>query len=110
MDRFCIRHSHRGSSRAWRLVLARHCLDRDARQQVVDEIGDCAQCWADTALALTDAASGLLLRAAGIPDMDGHGNVTGPGVDWLLGLIDDFLVCEQADRRDLERGPGDLAG
>jgi hypothetical protein len=104
MQRFCRTHSHRGSSRAHRLLLARHSLDTDAQRQVVDEHGDCGQCWQDTALALVDAANSLLLRYAGIPDMDGNGNVTGWSVDWLLELIDDHLVCEAADRRDLEQG------
>ena len=54
--------------------------------------------------ALSDAAHGLMIRSWGVPAMDDHGTVTGPGVDWLLGLVDDLLACEAADRRDLERG------
>jgi hypothetical protein len=104
MSRFCIRHSHRGSSRAYRMVLARHSLDRPAEQQVVDEHGDCAQCWEDTAVALADAAHGLLIRLGPLPEMDRHGIANGPTIDWLLGWIDDLLECEAADRRDLERG------
>jgi hypothetical protein len=71
---------------------------------VVDEHGDCAMCWRDTALAAVDAAANLLVRSAGtVPEMDGHGNVSGPSVDWLLGRVDSLLECEQAERRDLER-------
>jgi len=105
MNRYCTAHSHRGSSRAYRMILARHSLDRDAEQQVVDEHADCVKCLQSTALALSDAANSLLLRYAGIPNMDGHGNCTGPGVDWVLGLIDDLLACEELDRRELGRGP-----
>jgi hypothetical protein len=95
---FCTAHSHRGSSRAHRMILARHVLDDDLHQNIVDEHGDCARCWADTASALADAAGGLLLRCAGIPGMDAAGNVSGTSVDWLLGRIDTALQCEQADR------------
>ncbi|HSS22899.1 MAG TPA: hypothetical protein VLL82_00450 [Mycobacterium sp.] len=102
MDRFCTAHTHRGSSRAWRLILARHSLDQDAHRHIVDEHGVCADCWRDTCLAAVDAAAALLVRSAGAPPhMDAHGNVTGPSVDWLLRRIDTLLACEQADRRDL---------
>jgi hypothetical protein len=104
MDR-CHTHSSRGSSRAWRLIHASHALDRDTHQRIVDEIGDCESCWRDTALAGTEAASSMMVRCWGVPGMDGHGNVDGPGVDWLLDIIASSLECEEADRRDLERGP-----
>lgn len=105
MSRFCVRHSHRGSSRAYRLLLARHSIDRDAHQQVVEEHGECADCLRDTVEALSDAAHGLLIRLGPLPGMDAHGNADGPTIHYLLGLIDDFLACEAADRREPERGP-----
>jgi hypothetical protein len=38
---------------------------------VVDEHGDCADCWRDTALAAVDAAAGLLIGSAGtLPELD----------------------------------------
>jgi hypothetical protein len=99
MNRYCFTHSHRGSSRAYRLILARHSLDRDLHEHIDHEHGDCGPCWRDTALALADAANSLLLRNAGIPEMHGNGVVTSPGITWLLGWIDDLLECEQRDRR-----------
>jgi hypothetical protein len=102
---FCTAHSHRGSSRAYRGILACHTLDRDAQQQVDDEHGDCADCWRDTALAAVDAAASMLIRCWPIPEMQPNGLVTGQSIDWLLGIIDDLLDCESRDRRDLERGP-----
>ena len=45
-----------GVVRAWRLLAARHSLDRHAEQMVLDERGDCPQCLRDTALAAIDAA------------------------------------------------------
>jgi hypothetical protein len=87
------------------MILARHSLDRDAQQQVIDEHDGCAECWHDTALAAVDAAANVLLGSYPVPDMDVHGNVTGPSVDLLLGRIDALLECEALDRRDLERGP-----
>lgn len=100
MQRFCRTHSHRGSSRAWRLVLACHSLDRDAHQRVLEEHKDCVDCWADTVEALADACHGLLLRGP-LPEMDSHGVVTGPSIDMLLERIDSALECERLDRRDL---------
>jgi hypothetical protein len=106
MQRFCTAHTHRGSSRAWRLVLARHSHDRDAHRRVVDEHHDCPNCLRDTVNALSDAAHGLLLRSAGtVPHMDASGNCTGTSIDWLLDIIDSTLQAEQLDRRDLDRGP-----
>ena len=102
MQRFCTAHTHRGSSRAWRLILARHSLDRDARRHVIEEHGDCAQCWQDTALALADTAHGLLIRLGPLPVMDSAGNVSGSVIDGLFERIDTALQCEQLDRRDLE--------
>lgn len=99
MNRFCIRHSHRGSSRAWRMLLATHSLDRELHRHVVDEHGDCAQCWKDTALAAVDAAATMI--GGPLPVMDANGLVTGETVSWLLTVIDGFLEAEQADRRDL---------
>ena len=99
---FCTAHSHRGSSRAYRLLLARHSLDNDAHQHVIDEHGGCAQCWQDTALAAVDVAHGLLIRSAGVPQMDAAGNVSGRSIDWLLDIIDSSLECEAAGRRDLD--------
>ena len=100
---FCTAHSHRGSSRAHRLILARHALDDDLHRHIVDAHGDCAQCLRDTVEALSDCAHGLLIRSAGIPEMDDHGNVTGQSIDWLLGIIDSSLQAEELDRRDLEK-------
>jgi hypothetical protein len=105
MDRFCTRHTHRGSSRAYRLVLARHSLDADAHQSVIDEHGDCPECWRATAVAAVDAVAGLLIKNWPLPEMQPSGVVTGPTVDWLLRTIDVCLEAEQLDRRDLERGP-----
>jgi hypothetical protein len=99
MNRFCRTHSDRGSSRAYRMILARHSYDDAAQQQVVDEHGDCADCWHDTALAAVDAAHSLLLRYAPLPGMDDSGVVTGSSVDLLLGRIDALLECERLDRR-----------
>jgi len=45
-----------GTSRAWRMILAHHSLDRHAQQQVTDEHDGCADCWQDTAVAAVDAA------------------------------------------------------
>jgi hypothetical protein len=103
MNRYCTRHGSRGNSRAYRMVLARHCYDRDALQQAIDEAGDCSQCLRDVALAAVDAAHALLLRYGPLPGMDDYGNVTGPSVDLLLGRIDAALRCEELDRRDLGR-------
>jgi hypothetical protein len=104
MNRFCFTHSHRGSSRAYRMILAKHALDRDLHEHIDHEHGDCGPCWRDTALALADAANGLLLRNAGIPEMDGNGVVTGAGITWLLEYIDDLLTVEALDRGERERG------
>src|SRR5258708_34436455 len=77
MQRFCVRHTYRGSSRAHRLILARHSLDRDAHQLVVDEYDGCPQCWRDTCLAAVDAANSLLASSSGsLPELDGHGTAT----------------------------------
>jgi hypothetical protein len=70
---------------------------------VVDEHGDCAQCWQDTALAAADAAHGLLIRLGPLPVMDSAANVSGPVIDGLFERIDTAQECEQADRRDLEK-------
>jgi hypothetical protein len=105
MDRFCHTHSSRGSSRAWRLVLARHSYDGAAQQQVADEIGNCETCWHDTALAAVDIAHNLLLGTYPVPEMQPNGVVTGPSVDLCLARIDGLLEAEELDRRDLERGP-----
>ena len=102
MRTFCTRHTYRGTSRAWRLVLAHHSLDRDARRHIVDEIDSCAQCWQDTALALADAAHVLLIRCGPLPEMDSRGVVTGPVIDGLYERIESALECEQRDRRDLD--------
>jgi hypothetical protein len=101
MNRYCFRHSHRGSSRAYRAILARHSLDRVAQQQLADEHGDCVDCWRDTALAAVDAAASMLVRCWPLPEQDASGLVSGESIDWLLGIIDDLLGCEAADRRDL---------
>jgi hypothetical protein len=101
MNRFCVRHSHRGSSRAYRLILARHSLDRDAHRQVVDEHGDCADCLIDTVEALSDAAHSLLIRLGPLPEMDSAGNVSGPVIDELYERIESCLQAEELDRRDL---------
>jgi hypothetical protein len=100
MSRYCLRHSYRGSSRAWRIVLARHSIDRQAQQLIIDEHKDCPHCLTDTVEALADAAHSLLIRSGPIPEMDNAGNATGPTVDWILQRVDDHLACEQADRRD----------
>lgn len=96
-SRYCTAHPHRGSSRAWRLVLACHSLDRQAGQLVIDEHRDCPACLEATVEALADCAHSLMIRSWGIPFMDSAGNCTGQGIDWLLGLIDDHLECEAAD-------------
>lgn len=83
------------------MILAKHCLDRELQQHIIDEHEDCAQCLRDTVEAAVDAAHGLLLRSAGIPHMDDHGNVTGASVDWLLDIIDSSLDAEELDRREL---------
>src|SRR5258708_4899458 len=101
MDRFCIRHSHRGSSRAYRLILARHSLDGDAHRQVVDEHGDCGHCWRDTPLALAHAAHPLLIGCGRLPGMVSAGNVSGLVVDGLFERTESALACEDADRLDL---------
>jgi hypothetical protein len=101
MNRFCIRHSHRGSSRAHRMILARVVLDRELLQQIVDEHDGCAMCWHDTALAAVDAAQSMLIGSGPLPEMDGNGLVGGPSVDWLLRRIQSLLDCEELDRRDL---------
>ena len=101
MQRFCRTHTARGSSRAWRLLAARHSLDRHAEQLVVDEIGDCAQCWQDTALAAIDAADSLLIRCGPLPEMDSAGNTSGPVMDELFERIGASLSAEELDRREL---------
>jgi hypothetical protein len=103
--RNCLRHSRKASSRGWRLVLARQCLDRDAEQLIIDEHQDCPACLAATVEALADAAHSLMIRSWGVPNMDEYGTVTGQGITWLYDLIDDHLACESRDRGDLERGP-----
>jgi hypothetical protein len=101
MNRYCIRHSHRGSSRAYRLIAARHALD-DAHQHIIEkEHAECAQCWRDTALALSDAAHAMLIRLGPLPEMDSAGNVFGPVMDELYERIESALECEELDRRDL---------
>jgi hypothetical protein len=100
MNRFCETHSHRGSSRAYRAILARTCYDAEAGQQVADEAGDCADCWRDVALSAIDAAHSLLLRYAPLPEMASNGVITGSSVDTLLARIDAALDCEALDRRD----------
>ena len=84
------------------MILARHSLDRHAERLVVDEHKDCPACWRDTALAAVDAAHGLLLRSAGIPEMDANDVVTGQSIDMLLERIHDALDAEELDRRDLD--------
>ena len=101
---FCRAHTHRGSSRAWRLIAARHCLDGDLHRHIVAEHQDCVDCLADTVEALSDAYHGLLIRCGPLPSMDDHGVVTGPVVDMLLERIDDALEAEGLDRRELGRG------
>jgi hypothetical protein len=103
MNRYCIRHSHRGSSRAYRLILARHSLDRDAEQLVVDEHRDCPACLTDTVQALADACHGLLIRAGPLPSMDSAGVAFGPAIDELLERVDAALEAEELDRRELEK-------
>lgn len=100
-SRFCTAHSYRGSSRAYRLLLARHAYDNDAMTHVIDEHGDCAQCWRDTALALADAAHGLMMRCGPLPEMDSAGNVSGLVMDELYERIQSALECEQLDRDDV---------
>jgi hypothetical protein len=102
MNRFCLRHTHRGSSRAWRLILARHSYDRELQQRVIDEHGECEACWHDTALAAVDAAANMLLMSHPVPGMDANGNVTGPSVGLCLARIYGHLEAEEADRRDLQ--------
>ncbi len=120
--RYCERHTHRGSSRAWRMILAAHCYDRDAQQHVIDEIGDCADCWRDAALGAVSAADILLITAEPTPEPDlpprpqvftavktsgllhPSGLVEGPSVNWLIGVIDSCLYAEELDRQDLQRG------
>jgi hypothetical protein len=81
--------------------LARHSHDHDAYQRVLDERGDCPQCWADTAKAAADAAELLLIRCGPLPHMDVYGNVSGATVDWLLRVIGSCLRAEEFDRRGL---------
>jgi hypothetical protein len=88
-------------SRAWRMILAHHSLDRHAQQQVTDEHDGCADCWQDTAVAAVDAAGSLLISSA-LPDMDTSGVVTGPTVNWLLRVIDGCLRAEERDRREVD--------
>ncbi len=97
---FCRTHSHRGSSRAWRLVLACHSLDRDAQQRVLDEHQDCVGCLVDTVEALADACHAMLLRGP-LPEMDSAGVVTGPSIDMLLERIECSLEVEELDRGEL---------
>ena len=100
--RYCIRHTHRGTSRAWRMILAHHSLDRHAQQQVTDEHDGCADCWQDTAVAAVDAAGSLLISSGPLPEMDTSGVVTGPTVNWLLRVIDGCLRAEELDRREVD--------
>jgi hypothetical protein len=100
MNRFCVRHSHRGSSRAHRMLLARHSYDADSYRRVLDEHGDCPDCLRDTVKAAIDVAHSLLIRSWPIPEMDANDVVTGASIDWLLERLDMALQCEQADRRD----------
>jgi hypothetical protein len=101
MDRRFCTHSHRGSSRAWRLVLARHVLNGELHQQIIDEHGDCADCLRDTLEAAVNAAATMLLRCWPVPGMDAGGLVSGDSVTWLLDIIDSSLRAEQLDRRDI---------
>jgi hypothetical protein len=87
------------------MILARHSYDRDSHQQMIDEHGDCAQCWQDTAVALADAAHCLLIRSGSLPEMDSAGNVSGPVIDELYERIQSALSAEELDRRDLKGGP-----
>lgn len=102
MNRYCTAHTHRGSSRAHRLLLARHSHDADSYRRVLAEHGDCPHCLRDTAKAAIDVAASLLIRSWPLPEMDAHDVVTGQSIDWLLERIDSLLECEQADRRELE--------
>jgi len=88
-------------SRAWRMILAHHSLDRHAQQQVTDEHDGCADCWQDTAVAAVDAAGSLLISSGPLPEMDTSGVVTGPTVNWLLRVIDGCLRAEELDRREV---------
>lgn len=97
--RYCVHHDHRASSRAWRLILARHSYDGDAQSQVIAEVADCVGCWKAVALAAVDACHSLLIRGFPVPEMDNAGNCTGQSIDWVLARIDDHLGCEAADRR-----------
>ena len=90
-----------GTSRAWRMILAHHSLDRHAQQQVTDEHDGCADCWQDTAVAAVDAAGSLLISSGPLPEMDTSGVVTGPTVNWLLRVIDGCLRAEELDRREV---------
>jgi hypothetical protein len=96
MNRTAHRHGH-GGSRALRLLLARHTLNRADLQQAVAEHGDCADCWRETALAAVDDAKSLLLSLGPLPEMDSSGLATGPTADWLLRRLAVTLDAE-ADR------------
>ena len=91
-----------GASRAWRMILAHHRLDRHAQQQVTDQHDGCADCWPDTAVAAVDAAGSLLISSGPLPEMDTSGVVTGPTVNWLLRVIDGCLRAEELDRREVD--------
>lgn len=98
MSRYCLRHGNRASSRAYRIIAARHSIDRQAQQRVIDEHEDCPHCLAATVEALADAAHSLLIRSGSLPEMDSAGNCSGPTIDWLYQRVDDHLACEAADR------------
>jgi hypothetical protein len=101
--RWCARGIHHGTGAyAWRLILAKVCLDKHAEQIVADEIGDCAGCWRDIADTLAGAVWTAIVHDHGVPDMTPTGLVEGRAVDYTTVLLYDAIDAAARDARHLD--------
>lgn len=100
---YCDRGIHLGATTfAWRIVLAKLCLDLQAEQIVVDEIGDCVGCWREVVDILAQQVWSDTVQCNGVPDLNpGTGLAEGQAVDYATVLLYDALNAAARDARDL---------
>lgn len=76
---------------ALRLILSGLRLDNIARDQVLDEIGDCPGCQRAVMLMLVCEACSAL-----VPDEDDNGETTESAINYVSAILTDVLdTCEQ---------------